>query len=129
MNRLARRIQSMIQTVQVSDNTFDDALGRFAWVNEQLISRVSMGRVLERKEVLDRYTFTSLCEALRSEEFDEDPLETVLDLELEAVFTDEDDAWEAIKEFYSSRGCVLLHVGDAEEFIVGQEIVMTLGLL
>ena len=119
----------MIQTVQVSDNTFDDALERFAWVGEQLISRVSMGRVLERKEILDRYGFTSLCEALRSEEFDEDPLETVLDLELEAVFTDEDDAWEAIKDFYSSRGCVLLRVGDAEEFIVGQEIVITLGLL
>ena len=53
----------MIQTIQVSDNTFDDTLERFAWVDEQLISRVSMGRVLERKEVLDRYTFTSLCEA------------------------------------------------------------------
>jgi hypothetical protein len=119
----------MIQTVQVSDQTFDDALERFAWVGEQLVSRVSMGRVLERKEILDRYAFTSLCEALRSEEFDEDPLETVLDLELEAVFTDEDDAWEAIKAFYSSRGCVLLHVGDAEEFIVGQEILITLGLL
>ena len=117
-----------IETIRVDDATFDDALARFAWVDEQLIPKTELGRAPDRNEHLDRYAFTALCEALRSEEFDEDPFETIGDLELPGVFTDEDDAWNAIKAFYAERACVLLHVGDAEEFIVGREIAARLGL-
>ena len=63
-----------IESVTVSNASFDDALGRFAWVDEQLILKTALGRALERDEILDRYAFTALCEALRSEEFFEDPL-------------------------------------------------------
>jgi hypothetical protein len=54
---------------------------------------------------------------------------TAAELEIEGEFASEDDAWEAIKDFYTSRGCVLLIVGEAEEFIVGREVVAHLGLL
>ena len=118
-----------IETITVTDADFDTALARFAWVDEQLILKTELGRALERDEILDRYTFTALCEALRSEEFFEDPLETVQDLELPGVFASEDDAWDAINAFYAERACVLLHVGDAEEFIVGREIALRLGLV
>lgn len=127
--RDVRHNQGVIETVRVTDAAFDEALTRFALIDDQLVSVAALGRTLERDEELSRYAFTGLCEALRSEEFEEDPFETVQDLELEQTFTDEDDAWEAIKDFYAERACVLLHVGDAEEFIVGREIVMRLGLL
>ena len=119
----------MIETISVSDETFDAALVRFGFIDESLVSIQELGRTLERDEKLDRYVFTGLCEALRSEEFEEDPLETVQDLELEQVFASEDDAWDAIKAFYTERACVLLHVGDAEEFIVGREIALKLGFV
>lgn len=118
----------MIETIQVSNAAFDQALSTFALIDEQLVPVTELGRALEPDEQLTRYAFTGLCEALRSEEFEEDPFETAQDLELETTFTDEDDAWDAIKDFYAERGCVLLHVGDAEEFIVGREIIMRLGL-
>lgn len=118
----------MIETIQVSDAAFDQALSRFGLIDDQLVPVTELGRALERDEHLTRYAFTGLCEAVRSEEFEEDPFETAKDLELDATFTDEDDAWDAIKDFYAERACVLLHVGDAEEFIVGREIVIRLGL-
>ena len=121
--------RGVIETIRVSDETFDATLARFGFIDESLVSIQELGRKLERDEKLDRYVFTGLCEALRSEEFDEDPLETVQDLELEQVFATEDDAWDAIKDFYSERACVLLRVGDMEEFIVGREIALKLGLI
>jgi hypothetical protein len=119
----------VIETIRVSDETFDNALAKFGFIDESLVLIAELGRQLERDEKLDRYVFTGLCEALRSEEFDEDPFETVQDLELEQVFATEDDAWDAIKDFYAERLCVVLHVGDAEEFIVGREIALRLGLV
>jgi hypothetical protein len=119
-----------IQVIPVGDEVFDAALGRFAFIDEALIEKSSLeGQKIKKDEILDRYQFTSLVEALRSEEFGEDALETVQDLELPDVFESEDAAWEAVKEFYADRDCVLLHVGDAENFIVGREIASRLGLL
>jgi hypothetical protein len=117
-----------IRTVQVSDEVFDAALSRFAVVGEQLKLKTELSRAPKDDEILDRYAFTAFVEALRSEEFFEDPLETVLDLELTQNFASEDVAWEAILEFYSERACTLLLVGEAEEFIVGDELLQTLGL-
>jgi hypothetical protein len=119
-----------IQIIFVSDEVFDAALARFAFIDEVLIEKSGIvGQKIKKDEHLDRYQFTSLVEALRSEEFGEDALETVQDLELPDVFESEDAAWEAVKEFYADRDCVSLHVGDAEEFIVGREIAARLGLL
>jgi hypothetical protein len=118
-----------IETLEVSDEAFDAALSRFAFVDESLVSRAALGRAPEPGEVLDRYGFTAVVEALRSEEFDEDPLETVQDLELDGPFADEDAAWDAVKAFYADRACVLLRVGEGEEFIVGREVAERLGLL
>lgn len=117
-----------ISIIPVTDQVFDAALERFAFIDESLVEKTTLaGRKLDRDEILDRYQFTSLVEALRSEEFGEDALETVQDLELPDVFESEDAAWEAVKEFYADRDCVLLHVGDTEEFIVGREIAVRLG--
>ena len=44
-------------------------------------------------------------------------------------FDSEEAAWEAIKDFYSERACTLLQVGDTEEFIVGDELLYSLGLV
>jgi hypothetical protein len=121
--------RGVIETIHVSDETFDAALARFGFIDESLVPIAELRRELERDEKLDRYVFTGLCEALRSEEFDEDPIETAQDLELEQVFATDEDAWDAIKNFYAERACVLLHVGDAEEFIVGREIAIRLGLV
>lgn len=118
-----------IQTVAVTDERFDDALERLALVDDRLVERAELGREPDEDELLDRYAFTGLVEAVRSEEFEEDPLETALELELEGPFANEDEAWEAIKRFYADRACVLLRVGDAEELVVGREIVARLGLL
>jgi hypothetical protein len=119
-----------IPIIAVTDQIFDAALERFAFIDESLVEKNTLaGRKLDRDEILDRYQFTSLVEALRSEEFGEDALETVQDLELPDVFESEDAAWEAVKDFYAERDCVLLHVGDAEQFIVGREIAVRLGLL
>jgi hypothetical protein len=114
-----------IPVIPVTNEAFDAALERFAFIDESLVEKTTLlGRKLDRDEILDRYQFTSLVEALRSEEFGEDALETVQD-----VFESEDAAWEAVKEFYADRDCVLLHVGDTEQFIVGREIAVRLGLL
>jgi hypothetical protein len=119
-----------IEVIPVADEVFDAALERFAFIDESLIEKSTLGgRKLDKDEILDRYQFTSLVEALRSEEFGEDALETVQDLEFPDVFESEDAAWEAVKEFYADRDCVLLHVGEAEEFIVGREIANRLGFL
>lgn len=117
-----------IETLRVTDDVFDATLGRFAVVDEMLTLKTALGRDPERKEILDRYGFTAFVEALRSDEFDEDPYLTAAELELEREFDSEDDAWNAILEFYASRDCVLLIVGEFEEFVVGREIVATLGL-
>jgi hypothetical protein len=117
-----------IEILHVSDADFDAALERFAVVGEQLKPKTALSRDPKDDEILDRYAFTAFVEALRSEEFFEDPFETVLDLELTQQFDSEDQAWEAIKDFYSERACTLLLVGDAEEFIVGDELLQTLGL-
>ncbi len=117
-----------IETLRVIDDTFDAVLQRFAVVDEMLVLKTDLGRDPERKELLDRYGFTAFAEALRSDEFDEDPYLTAAELELEREFESEDDAWDAILEFYASRDCVLLIVGEFEEFVVGREIVATLGL-
>jgi hypothetical protein len=119
----------VIETIHVSDETFDNALAKFGFIDETLVPIAELRRALERDEKLDRYVFTGLCEALRSEEFEEDPLETVQDLELEQVFATDEDAWDAIKEFYADRACLVLRVGDTEEFIVGREIALRLGLI
>ena len=116
------------ETVTLDDDAFDAALARFALVDDALVKVADIGRPLEPGEALDRYNFTGLCEALRSDEFEEDPLETVRDLELDGDFADEDAAWAAVKAFYAERACVLLRVGAAEEFIVGREIAERLGL-
>jgi hypothetical protein len=126
---LSMQLNAAIREIRVSDTDFDAALDRFAVIDEQLISRADVGRDLERDEVLTRYAFTGFVEALRSEEFDEDPLETVEDLELPGVYESDDEAWNAIKAFYAERACVLLRVAEAEEFIVGDEIVDKLGFL
>ncbi len=117
-----------IETLSVTDDAFDAALERFAVVDEMLTPKADLGREPERKELLDRYGFTAFVEALRSDEFDENPFETAAELELEREFESEEDAWDAILEFYASRDCVLLIVGEFEEFVVGREIVATLGL-
>jgi hypothetical protein len=118
-----------IETLHLSDDAFDTALERFAVVDESLELKEALNRPLERKEILDRYAFTAFVEALRSDDFEEDPFMTAVELELEQEFDSEDSAWEAIKEFYSSRGCLLLIVGEREEFIVGREVLTHLGLL
>ena len=117
-----------IETLRVTDDAFDTALERFAVIDEMLVLKTELGREPERKELLDRYGFTAFAEALRSDEFDEDPYETAAELELAQEFDSEDAAWDAILEFYASRDCVLLVVGEFEEFVVGREIVATLGL-
>jgi hypothetical protein len=118
-----------IETLRVSDDDFDTALDRFAVIEESLVLKSELNRALEDDEILDRYAFTAFVEALRSEEFDESPFSTAADLELERDFASEDDAWEAIKDFYAARACVLLIVGETEEFIVGQEIATKLGFI
>jgi hypothetical protein len=123
------QLDAIIREIRVSDNDFDAALERFAVISEQLVPKTEVGRELERDEVLTRYAFTGFVEALRSEEFDEDPLETALDLELPGVYESDDEAWDAIKAFYAERACVLLRVAEAEEFIVGDEILAKLGFL
>ncbi|MFN3267608.1 MAG: hypothetical protein ACK41E_12315 [Deinococcales bacterium] len=117
-----------IPTVRVPDAVFDAVLESFVFVNEQLMPKSELSRAPREEEIVDRYAFTAFVEALRSEEFFEDPFETVLDLELTQEFESEDAAWEAIKEFYSERACTLLVVGTCEEFIVGDELLQTLGL-
>jgi hypothetical protein len=117
-----------IRTMRVSDEVFDAALERFVVVGEQLKLKTELSRAPKDDEILDRYAFTAFVEALRSEEFFEDPFETVLDLELTQQFESEDAAWEAILDFYSERACTLLVVGESEEFIVGDELLATLGL-
>jgi hypothetical protein len=118
-----------IQTLNVTDQTFDAALKFFAVVGDQLKLKSELSRDAKEDEILDRYAFTAFVEALRSEEFFEDPLETVLDLEMDDPFESEDAAWEAIKDFYAERACTLLVVGTNEEFIVGDELLHTLGLV
>ena len=119
-----------IEVIPVTDEVFDAALERFALIDEELIEKSTIvGQKIKKDENLGRYQFTSLVEALRSEEFGEDALETVQDLEIPDVFESEDAAWEAVKEFYADRDCVLLHVGEAELFIVGREIAARLGFL
>jgi hypothetical protein len=117
-----------IALLHVSDAVFDAALEPFAVVGDQLKLKTELSRAPKEDEILDRYAFTAFVEALRSGEFDEDPFETVLDLELTQKFESEDAAWEAIKDFYSERACTLLVVGESEEFIVGDELLGTLGL-
>lgn len=118
-----------IETVAVTDERFDGALARFALVDDRLVGRDELGREPDEDEELDRYGFTGLVEAVRSEEFEEDPRETAAELELEGPFASEDEAWAAIKRFYADRACLLLRVGAAEEFVVGREIARRLGLL
>ncbi len=118
-----------IQTLAIDDQTFDAALEFFAVVGDQLKPKSELSRAAKDDELLDRYGFTAFVEALRSETFFEDPLETVLDLELNQPFDSEEAAWEAIKDFYSERACTLLQVGDTEEFIVGDELLYSLGLV
>ncbi len=118
-----------IQTLVVDDQTFDAALEFFAVVGDQLKLKSEMSRAAKDDEALDRYAFTAFVEALKSEEFSEDPLETVLDLEMFEPFESEEAAWEAIKDFYSERACTLLQVGHGEEFIVGDELLHSLGLV
>lgn len=117
-----------IKTLHVTDQTFEAALALFAVVGDELKAKSDLSREAKSDEILDRYAFTAFVEALRSEEFFEDPFETVLDLELTKTFSDELEAWEAIKDFYSERACTLLTVGQDEEFIVGDELLETLGL-
>jgi hypothetical protein len=118
-----------IETLHVTDETFDDALERFAVIDETLVLKTDVKRPLKDDEPLDRYAFTAFVEALRSDEFDESPFSTAADLELEREFHSEDDAWNAILDFYAARACLLLIVGETEEFIVGREIAVRLGLL
>ena len=118
-----------IATLVVDDQTFDAALEFFAVVGDQLKPKSELSRAAKDDEVLDRYAFTAFVEALRSQEFFEDPLETVLDLEMNEPFASEEAAWQAIKDFYAERACTLLQVGLDEEFIVGDELLGTLGLV
>ena len=118
-----------IESRRLSDEFFDAALERFAVIDDAIVERAALGREPDRDEVLDRFAFTAFVEALRSEEFDEDPFDTVQDLELDGPFADEGAAWAAVKAFYADRDCVLLLVGEAEEFIVGREVARRLGLL
>ncbi|HEX2865105.1 MAG TPA: hypothetical protein VHN99_11095 [Deinococcales bacterium] len=119
---------SGLPLVVVSDEAFDEALARFAVVDDQIVPRGSLGRPVERDEELSRYAFTGYVEALRSDEFDESALDTVQDLELEGRFETEDDAWEAVKRFYATRDLALLRVGEGEWFVVGPELLERLGL-
>jgi hypothetical protein len=118
-----------IETLHLSDDTFDSALERFAVIEESLVLKTELNRELEDDEILDRYAFTGFIEALRSDEFEESPFDTAADLELEREFASEDDAWNAIKDFYAARACVLLIVEETEQFIVGHEIAVKLGFL
>ncbi len=113
-----------IETIGLTDEVFDVALARYAVVDETLVLKTALGRDVEKDEVLDRYAFTAFVEAVRSEEFEEDPFETAAELELMREFGSEDAAWSAILDFYASRDCVLLVVGDTEQFVVGREIAV-----
>jgi hypothetical protein len=119
-----------IETLRLSDPDFDAALERYAVVDETLVPKTELGREPESDEILDRYAFTAFVEAVRSEEFEEDPFLTANELELMREFNSADDAWRAIVEFYASRDCVLLEVGgDTEQFVVGREIARRFGWL
>ena len=120
---------SELPILVLTDDAFDAALERYAVVDDQIVTRESLGRAVGPDEVLTRYAFTGFVEAVHSDEFDESALDTVLDLELEGEFESEEAAWEAVKAFYSTRACVLLQVGEAEWFIVGSEVLVRLGLL
>ena len=117
-----------IKILHVTDSVFDAALEPFAMIGEELKRKSELSRAAKADEALDRYAFTGLVEALKSQEFEENPLETVLDLEITQPFESEEAAWEAIKSFYAERACTLLIVGQTEEFIVGDELLETLGL-
>jgi hypothetical protein len=124
-----------LPVVVVSAADFDRALAQWAVIDEALVAISELGRAPLPDERLDRYGFTAYVEALYSQEFDEDPFETLADLELPNTYATEAEAWQAIQGFYASRGCVLLKVGadnpdnpDAdnagfEEFIVGEELL------
>lgn len=118
-----------IETRTLSDEAFDEVLERFALVDDGLVLRSELARPVEPDEVLDRYTFTGLVEALRSDEFEESALETAAELEIEEPLHSEDEAWVAVRAFYAERACLLLRVGEGEEFIIGHEVAARLGLL
>ncbi len=118
-----------IQTIELTDEAFDNALAKFALVKDELVLLTETKKKPDKDELMDRYNFTSLCEAMNSQEFEDDAVQTAQDLELAQSFDDETDAWQAIQDFYAARACVLLQVGDGEEFIVGEEIAKRFGWL
>jgi hypothetical protein len=123
-----------LPVVFIANAAFDAALAQWLFVDEVLVPRSSIERKLKNGEVIDRYAFTAFVEALRSAEFAEDPLETLADLELPNDYSDENEAWQAICDFYAARACVLLQVGetetdDCDEFIVGEELARHFGFL
>jgi hypothetical protein len=125
---------AVLPVVFVDDATFDAALAAWVFVDEVLVPSKSISRKLKDKEVIDRYAFTAFVEALRADEFEDDPFATLADLELPVDYDDEDEAWQAICDFYASRACVLLRVGASEaghcdEFIVGEELASHFGFL
>jgi hypothetical protein len=123
-----------LPVVFISNADFDAALVQWLFVDEVLVPRNSITRKLKNGEAIDRYAFTAFVEALRSAAFEEDPFETLADLELPNDYSDEDEAWQAICDFYAARACVLLQVGETaadecDEFIVGEELARHFGFL
>ena len=93
--------------------------------HDDRLERLTNDETPEKDEVVDEYVFSAHVEALRSEGIDEDVWDALQDLELEAE--SEQEAWDRIKAFYASRGCVLVRVED-DEYVLGEELAERLGL-
>ncbi|WP_291424093.1 hypothetical protein [Deinococcus sp.] len=88
------------------------------------------GQHYRRDETVDAYTLSAHAEALQSGEVDGDLWGTLEDIDETA--DSEEDAWNKIKAFYFSRGCVLLRVtgtDEPEEWILTSELARHLKLL
>lgn len=105
---------------------FEQHLSHFYERDEQLLRRED-GVTYPAKEAVDLYAISAYAEALLSEEIDGDLWGTLEDLEEKAG--SEEEAWAKIKRFYTERGCVVLHLGEGEEWIFAPEVLRLLGLL
>lgn len=114
-----------MDVIELNPETFELFLGGLCERDERLDRRPE-GEAPVPEEAVDEYVFSAHVEALRSEQIEGDLWGTLDDLELQAG--DEEEAWERIKAFYASRGCVLLRVG-SDEYLLGEELARRLGVL
>ncbi|PYE56266.1 hypothetical protein [Deinococcus yavapaiensis] len=108
--------------IELSPDDFDAFLGRL----RQRDDRLEFGEPANKDEAVNDYVFSGHAEALRSDSIDGEVMETLADLELEA--DGEDEAWEKIKTWYLTRGCVVLRVED-DEYVLAENLAERLGLL